>query len=61
MTASEARKLIGKKVVWYRLFDTKSGLCKEQRGIVDDVVKNNILISGEWKWLPHLCELRLDE
>lgn len=54
MKTPEARKLIGKWVEW----DVDSILSRTRKGIVEDVRSKNILISGDWYWLPHLENLR---
>lgn len=59
MKAAEARKLIGKQVEWDDILDAfrmtgtvvRSGYCTDVRG-------KNIMIDGDWKWLPKLLNLR---
>lgn len=52
MTTPEVRKLIGKEVEW----DTDSMLARDgvRRGTVEDVKARNVMIDGNWQWLPQL-------
>lgn len=56
MKTPEARKLIGKKVIWDQ---PNSSLTPTRTGIVEEVRSKNIMIDGDWKWLPDLVNLRL--
>lgn len=56
MKAAEARALIGKGVVEC---DVDSGIWPIRCGEVEEVKGKNILINGEWRWLPDLKNLRL--
>ena len=56
MNAPEARKLIGKQVIRDR---PNSAMFPHGQGIVEEVRAKNILINGNWEWLPDLVNLRL--
>ena len=58
MTASEARKLIGKRVQWVRMLDRYRGSATTHYGVVEKVAGGNILISGDWKWRRDLTDLK---
>jgi hypothetical protein len=58
MKASEARKLIGKKVEWEYAHCRHRGTCLVAYGVVEEVKGRNIMISGSWKWLPDLINLK---
>lgn len=58
MKVSEAKKLIGKRVMWKEHYDAARGTYFERTGIIDDVHGRNILIDGDWKWLPELHGLK---
>ena len=48
------KELLGKKIRWERTLDTNRGTYTEHTGTVTDVQGKNLLIDGDWKWLPHL-------
>ena len=52
MTSAEARRLIGKRITWREYLG--HGFVKNSTGIVEDVIRKNVLINGDWKWLPDL-------
>jgi hypothetical protein len=58
MKAKEARTFIGKGVEWDE--PTRISLIP-RRGYVEDVKGKNVLINGDWKWLPDIKEFRLIE
>ncbi len=63
MKASEARKLIGKRVEWDDTTRTTTlGFIRVDRrggnGILEDVQGRNVVIGGDYLWLPDLTNLR---
>jgi len=50
MTTGEVRALIDKTVEW----DSGSGICPTRRGVVEQVMRKNVRIDGDWYWLPDL-------
>ena len=50
----KARELIGKEVMWDVALERHKSLFGPRRGIVEDVKGKNILISGDWRWLPDI-------
>lgn len=59
MNTPECRKLIGKEVCWDVTLDVNRGTYKTRYGTVDEVKGKNIMIDGDWKWLPKMTNLRL--
>lgn len=60
MRNKEAKELIGKRVEWEFAHCRHRGTCLVAQGRVEQVAGNNIMISGEWRWLPdlkNLCEV----
>jgi len=61
MKASDARKLIGKPVVWLDTYCPRRGYI-EREGVLVDVRGRNLLIdqmgSIDWKWLPAIAGLK---
>ena len=57
MKTPDARKFIGKFVEW----DIKNSYFPTRRGIVEEVTHKNILVGGDWYWLPDIKELRIVE
>ena len=53
------RSWLGKKVEWEYAHDWHRGTYLVQRGIVEDVKGLNVLISGDWRWLPSLTKIKL--
>ena len=57
MKAAEARKLIGKPVVWMDTYCAKRGYFQRE-GVLLAVKGRNVCIdqfgSNDWKWLPDL-------
>lgn len=58
MKTSDAKQLIGKRVQWIRSGDPYRGTYCLGFGKVEEVAGKNILIDGEWKWLPDLKNLQ---
>jgi esterase/lipase len=56
--ASEARLNIGKRVWWDDVSNRYSFL---RSGIIDEVSGRNINIDGDWRWMPHMTNLRTTE
>jgi hypothetical protein len=54
MNSSEARRLIGKEILWDVAIERHRSILGPSRGIVEDVSGKNILISGDWRWLPDI-------
>lgn len=58
MKVSEAKLLIGKKVTWEYARDSIRGSSCVGTGTLTDIKGKNALIDGDWKWLPHLFNLK---
>jgi len=56
MKTPEARKLIGKTIEWR----TPTSFYV-RRGVIEEVKNKNILISGDWHWLPDMKEIKVIE
>ena len=57
MKAKEARALIGKHVEWD--VDSRFTAFPTRNGLVEDVKGRNVLIGGDWFWLPKIKEFRI--
>lgn len=58
LRAEWAKKRIGKQVVWEEAHDYHRGTCLIRRGVIEEVKGRNVRISGDWKWLPDLTNLK---
>ena len=54
MNSSEARQLVGEKIMWDKVDPRHQSLFGPHYGIVEEVSGKNILISGDWVWLPDI-------
>ena len=62
LKAADVRKMIGKPVEWDNGYDFYRGVYFDHRkGIVEEVKGKNVLISGDWRWLPDLHNFKLVE
>ena len=59
MTSAEARRLIGKRITWKEC--QGRGWYSNRLGTIDGVIRKNVLIDGDWKWLPDLIGARAVE
>ena len=59
MKAKEAKQLIGRRVEWEYAKDVRRGTFFVRHGILEAVQGRNVLISGDWHWLPELTNLKL--
>lgn len=59
MTPSEARAFIGKRVEWEEAHDYHRGTYLLRTGILEEVHARNLVIDGEYRWLPSLTNFRL--
>ena len=57
MKAKEARAFIGKYVEWDT--DTRYTAFPTRNGMVEDVKGKNVLIHGDWFWLPDTKEFKI--
>ena len=59
MTPKQAKALIGRRVIWDVVIDPHrlNGI-RERTGTIEDVRGKNVMIDGDWKWLPDLSNLR---
>jgi hypothetical protein len=59
--SSEAKKLIGKHVVWCDTWCPKRGWI-EREGVFMEVRGKNVLVeqqgSNDWKWLPDMANIK---
>lgn len=53
--SSQAKEEIGNRV-WWDDIDSRWNFTRS--GFIEDVKGKNILIDGDWKWLPKLRNLR---
>ena len=62
MKAAELRKLIGKRVEWIEAWCPHRGQGFRIEATLLEVKGKNLLVdrdgSADWKWLPHMRELR---
>jgi hypothetical protein len=50
----QAASLIGKRIRWEVTLDRNRGTYVERHGNVDDAKGRNLLVDGNWCWLPDL-------
>jgi hypothetical protein len=60
-TPSDVRKLIGKRIKYVRTTDTEPsrGCFFPRYGTVKDVHSKNVLIDGNWEWIPSFLEYEI--
>lgn len=59
-TVKQARELVGKRVKWVSRGDIDYSGCGyffPQSGTVEEALGKNIMISGNWYWIPSLVEM----
>lgn len=61
MKVGEARKLIGKRVVWEIAHDHHRGTYLLRGGVLQGIEGKNAIVDGDYKWLPDMRNLRLAE
>ena len=59
--AADLRKRIGEPVEWEYGHDPHRGTYFVRGGILEDVKGKNILVSGDWQWVPSLRNLVFEE
>lgn len=58
MKPAQAKQLIGKRVEWEFAPNRARGTCLVRSGILQDVQGRNVMVSGEWQWLPDLTNFK---
>jgi hypothetical protein len=59
VTAKEMRQLIGKLIEWEGRRPPGYPYVDKYSGWVEDVQGKNVLINGDWKWLPHMFNVKV--
>ena len=59
MKVSEAKKLIGKRIMWRECFGYRGDIIRS--GVLEEVQGRNVVIDGDWKWLPDLTGAEEDK
>lgn len=61
MTAKELRANIGKVIEWEHSYCRHRGVCLVARGVIEDVHGKNVLVNGDWKWVPYMINAKIIE
>jgi hypothetical protein len=56
---SQLKPWIGKRIQWLAYYDSNRGSGVPRSGILDAVKGRNVMVDGDWKWLPTMIDIKL--